>query len=116
MSAILWVIQITTSHSHGGSALGYQKIRGIIAQLKEQLGKKPPKKKKTDTGQSESGPSVEVRYLLVVPKGDSNNLQWRFPKGWNRICMKNDHRGDVYCLELPHPDEKLSEILWFASS
>jgi len=72
MSAILRVIQITTSRSYGGSALGYEKIRGIIAKLKEQLREK---KQKTDTGQSESRPSVEVRFLLVVRKRHSNNLR-----------------------------------------
>jgi hypothetical protein len=29
-SAVLWVIQITTSRIHGGSALGYQKVRNIV--------------------------------------------------------------------------------------
>ncbi len=98
-TAILWVIQITTSRSHGGSALGYQKIRGIIASLKERLGKQPPtKKKKPDTGKSV--PTVEVRYLLVVPTGKSGNFEWRFPKGWNDNCVRNDHRGKVYSLEV----------------
>ena len=109
MTAILWVIQITTSRSYGGSALGYEKIRRIIAKLKAQLWEK---KQKTDTGQSESHPSVEVRFLLVIRKGHSTNLQWVFQRDY----IRNDHRGDVYCLELPHPDEKLREILWLASS
>jgi len=108
LSAILWVIQITTSHSHsgdgGGSALGYRNIRAIIAKLKEQLGEQQLREKKTDLGvQSEcQGPSVQVRYLLVVPKGGSRNLKWCFPKGWNdENCVGDGRRGDVYCLELP---------------
>ena len=72
--------------------MGYEKIRGIIAKLKQQLREE---KQKTDTGQSESRPSVEVRFLLVVRKGHSNNLQWRFPKGWDEDYIRNDHRGDI---------------------
>ncbi|KAM6490116.1 hypothetical protein JOM56_014435 [Amanita muscaria] len=52
-SAILWVLQITTSRKHGGSAEGYQKIREIIAILKNELRGDPPlKKTKTAAGQA----------------------------------------------------------------
>lgn len=101
-SAILWILQMTTSRKHGGSAKGYQKIREIIAILKDELGENPPlKKSKTAAGQG--APLVQVRYLLVISKDDplSQNLQWDFPKGWSQNWKENDHRGKVYCLEVP---------------
>jgi hypothetical protein len=101
-SAILWVLQMTMSRKHGGSAKGYQKIREIIAILKNELREDPPlKKSKTAAGQA--APLVQVRYLLVVPKDEaqSQNLQWDFPKGWSQNWKRNDHRGEVYCLEVP---------------
>jgi len=99
-SAILWVLQMTTSRMHGGSAKGYQKIREIVTILKDELREDPPplKKSKKDT----PTPLVQVRYLLVVPKDKPQlELEWQFPKGWNKNCIKNDHRGNVYCLEIP---------------
>ena len=100
-SAILWVLQITTSRKHGGSKTGYQKIREIIAILKNELREDhPTKKSKTAAGQAT--PLVQVRYLLVVPKDEPRqSLQWDFPVGWNQSCTRNDHRGEVYCLEVP---------------
>ena len=101
-SAILWVLQMTTSRMHGGSAKGYQKIREIVTILKNELREDPPlKKSKTTAGQA--APLVQVRYLLVVPKDEpqSQNLQWDFPKGWSQNVTRNDHRGKVYCLEVP---------------
>jgi hypothetical protein len=106
-SAILWILQMTTSRRHGGSALGYQRIREIIAILKNKLqgdSENPlRKKRKTKREQVTPMPVVEVRYILVVPKDGSEfqNLQWQFPKGWNQNLQRNDHRGNVYCLELP---------------
>ena len=89
----------------GGSVVGYQKIRDIVASLKSQLSEAPPPKKtrKVAVGQSAraSEPLVQVRYLVVVPEGRSLNLQWHLPKGWSENCMENDHRGNVYCLEIP---------------
>jgi hypothetical protein len=104
-SAVLWVLQITTSRKHGGSAKGYQKIREIIAILKNELREDPPmKKSKTAAGRAVPlvQPLVQVRYLLVVPKGESQsqNLQWDFPKGWSQNWKRDDHRGEVYCLEV----------------
>jgi len=87
-SAILWILQITTS-KHGK---GYQKIREIIAILKDELRENPPlKRSKTAAGQA--APLVLVHYLLVVPKDEpqSWNLQWNFPKGWSENCTRNDH-------------------------
>ena len=100
-SAILWVLQMTSSRKHGGSAKGYQKIREIITILKNELREDPPlKKSKTTAGQA--APLVQVRYLLVVPKDEPRqSLQWDFPVGWNQSCTRNDHRGEVYCLEVP---------------
>jgi len=84
--------------------MGYLRIREIIAILKNKLWEGPPlKKSKTGAGQATPELFVQVRYLLVVPKDkpQSQNLQWKFPKGWSSNCKKNDHRGDVYCLEVP---------------
>ena len=100
-SAILWVLQITTSRKHGGSKTGYQKIREIIAILKNEL-REDPTLKKSKTAAGQDAPLVQVRYLLVVPKDEPRqNLQWDFPEGWNQSCTRNDHRGEVYCLEVP---------------
>ena len=105
--AVLWVLQMTTSRRHGGSAMGYGKIREIIAILKDELEKDPPRKKSNKMArrqQATSTPLVQVRYLLVVPKDDpqfQKNLQWQFPKGWSQNRKKNDHGGNVYCLEFP---------------
>ena len=102
-SAILRVLQVITSRTHGGSTEGYRKIREIVAILKDELREDPPlKKTKTAAGQVIPEPFVQVRYLLVNPKDDSQpqNLQWQFPKGWCQN-LKNDHRGKVYCLEVP---------------
>jgi hypothetical protein len=103
LSAILWILQMTMSRTHSGSTWGYQKIREIIAILKDELRKdSPQKRRKTAEGQA-TMPRVEVRFLLVVPKDESQsqNLQWQFPKGWNQNRNRNDHNGNVYCLEVP---------------
>ena len=103
-SAILWALQTTTSRLHGGSARGYLMIRNIIANLKSQLGGDLPPKKTTKVadGQISSTPHVRVCYLLVIPQGDhESRTQWDFPKGWNTNCVRHDHRGNVYCLEVP---------------
>lgn len=103
-SAILWVLHMTTSRRHGGTALGYRKIREIIAILKDKLWEDPPlKKRKRAHEQATPTPLVQVRYLLVVAKDESEpqNLQWQFPKGWNQNRKRNDYIGKVYCLEVP---------------
>ena len=102
--AILWILQMTTSRRHGGSALGYRKIREIIAILKNELRGDPPvKMRKTAHEQATPTPLVQVRYLLVVPEDESElqNFQWQFPKGWDQNRTRNDHRGKVYCLKVP---------------
>jgi hypothetical protein len=100
-SAILWVLQMTTLQKHGGSAKGYQKIREIIAILKNELQKDPPLKK-TKMAAGQAGPLVQVCYLLIIPKDEpqSQNLQWDFPKGWSQNWEKNDHHGKDYCLQV----------------
>ena len=101
-SAVLWIIQIMMSRSHGGSGAGYRNIRNIIAKLKDQLRHKPPPKRALKTAEgSVAAPSVEVRYLIVVPKGGKAGLEWKFPNGWCSLCTKHDHCGKTYCLELP---------------
>jgi len=102
--AVLWILQMTMSRTHEGSTLGYRQIREIIAILKDKLQEGPPlKRRKTAGGQATSTPLVEVRYLLVVPKDESQsqNLQWQFPKGWSQNRKRNDHSGNVYRLEVP---------------
>ena len=53
--------------------------------------------------QATSTPVVEVRYILIVPKDESElqNLQWQIPKGWNQKSQRNHHRGNVHCLGVP---------------
>ena len=102
--AILWILQVTTSRMHGGSTMGYQKIGEIITILKDELREDPPRKKSKVARQTTSTPLVRVRCLLVVPKDEpqSQNLwQWQFPKGWSQNRKRNDHSGEVYCLEVP---------------
>ncbi|KAF8513262.1 hypothetical protein BU17DRAFT_68876 [Hysterangium stoloniferum] len=111
-SAILWILQMTMSRSHGGSAVGYQAIRKIVATLKKQLQETPaPSQKKrkitkpeADNKQIVSEPLVEVRYLLISPRAQNDPVQptktWRFPNGWNENCKTYDHRGDAYWLEI----------------
>jgi len=102
-SAVLWILQITSSRLHGGSKAGYREVRKIVAILKEQLSQRRPRKRgKFAAGQIPLMSTVEVRYLLVVPKGDSQDLQWQFPKGWNESVSRDDHCGNIYCLEIPH--------------
>ena len=105
-STSLWVLQMTTSRMHGDSTKGYQKIRDIIMILKGKLQEDPPMKKtKTAAERAIPEPLIQVRYLFVVPKDNSQlqNLQWQFPKGWSQNWKKNDHRGKVYCLPVEVP-------------
>lgn len=88
---ILWVIQIMTSHAHRGSRAGYLKVCQIVKNLKKQIWDSPPPKKarKANISQSVPTPSVEVRYLLIVPKGDDiQGLRWSFPAGWTQGCTR----------------------------
>lgn len=101
----VWILQITTSRSHGGSAAGYRAIRKIVSNLKDQLQEVPPPRKTTKTGamQAASMPHVGVRYLLIAPraKGDpAPPMKWKFPKGWDKDCQRHDHRGEAYWLEI----------------
>ena len=111
-SADLWVLQMTTSRLYGGSARGYREIRSIIAKLKASLKKQAPRQKsrKMAAGQSAPEVTVHVRYLLVVPKGNFDRAarQWAFPLGWDENWTRNDHRGEVYCLELPVSVEEIA--------
>jgi hypothetical protein len=106
-SAVLWVFQVPKSPWHdGGSAVGHQTIRNIIATIKRQLlevpsGLSPRKARKVPGRRAASNPVVIVRYLLVVPEGESKDVAWHFPKGWNEDCKIIDHREEVYCLEIP---------------
>jgi hypothetical protein len=102
-SAVLWVLQVTKPSWHGGSAVGYQRIRNIIANIKRQLleDPSPSKARRVPARRAAATPVVHVRYLLVVPEGDSKDVAWHFPNGWNENWKINDHRGKVYCLEMP---------------
>jgi hypothetical protein len=104
-SATLWIFQVIKSQRHRGSAKSYLHIRKLISILKSQLKEEQPPSKtaKTTLGQSASKSVVNVRYILVVPtrKGGHETPEWQFPAGWNEGWRYNDHRGKVYCLEIP---------------
>ena len=86
------------------SAKGYEKICEIVKILKEELRKKvPTKRAKSREGDAASTPLVHVRYVLVVAKGESEPVKWKFPEGWNENRKQNDHCGPVYCMEVPIP-------------
>ena len=108
-SADLWVLQMTTSPLHGGSARGYRAIRRIVAELKAMLNQEAPKEKskKRTPGQSVSEAVVHVHYILVIPKGERDR-QWAFPIGWNENCTRNDHRGSVYYLQVAVSVEEIA--------
>jgi hypothetical protein len=101
-SATLWIMQMTKSQLHRGSAKCYLYVRSLIGILKNQLKEQRPPRKRTKVtpGQTSSKPVVNVRYVLVVPKDEPGNQEWQFPAGWNEACKTNDHRGDVYRLEI----------------
>jgi len=86
-----------------GAGAGYREVRDIVRGLKTQMRDEAPpaKARKTVDGKGAAAPSVEVRYLLVVPKGGDEGLEWTYPKGWKDCCQRDDHRGKTYCLELP---------------
>ena len=86
--------------------MGYLRIRKIVTLIKRQFledpsGPSPRKAGRVLGMRAASEPVVHVRYLLVVPEGDSKDVAWQFPKGWNENCKIIDHRGEVYCLEIP---------------
>ena len=66
-SAVLWVLQMTTSPSHEDSPLGYQVIRKIVAALKKQILDTPPPRKVQKTGDNRTALGSVVRYILVTP-------------------------------------------------
>ena len=102
-SATLWIFQVTKSQLHRGSAKGYLYVRTLISILKNQLKENQPPSKtaKMTLGKTPSTPVVNVRYVLVVPKdGSGTSWEWQFPAGWDEDCTTNDHRGNVYCLEI----------------
>jgi len=76
-----------------------QKIFDIVARLKEQL-LDPPLEMiaKVPACQTAPGPRVEVHYVLVVPEGVSQNMQWHFPKGRSENQKGDDHRSNTSLL------------------
>jgi hypothetical protein len=103
-SATLWIFQVTKSQLHRGSAKGYLHVRKLILILKNQLTEEEPpfKTTKVTSKQSPSEPVVNVCYVIVVLKveGGLENWAWQLPAGWDERCTYNDHRGNVYCLEI----------------
>jgi len=96
---------MSSFQTQGDSALGYQVIRKIVAALKKQILDTPPPRKAQKAGvkRTASGSVVEVRYILVTPRANDDPVQekkWRPPDGCNDNCKINDHRGDVYWLDL----------------
>ncbi|KIJ34813.1 hypothetical protein M422DRAFT_34915 [Sphaerobolus stellatus SS14] len=105
MELILWVFQISTSPTHGGSREGYVSIRRIIKSLKSSFGTievkdgdgKIIKMQKREI-------KITVNYVYVTPKEEGHTqYQWRCPGGWNKHARLHDHRGDFYCLRMPIP-------------
>jgi len=97
---------MATSPAYRGSGIGYQKVRQIIEKLKTKMradqDQPPPANIMRGVGHaSASEPLVEVRYILVVPKGGNQPFTWDFPAGWMEDCERHDHRGDIYRLEFP---------------
>ncbi|KIM41036.1 hypothetical protein M413DRAFT_158284 [Hebeloma cylindrosporum] len=102
--AVLWILQISTSRRHCGSSLGYLKIREITEILKDELKEDHPRNKNRAAHvQATPTPSVQVRYLVVVPthgpwRGPSQDLQWQFPQGWRQSKEWNNHGDNDYYL------------------
>ncbi|KIJ23241.1 hypothetical protein M422DRAFT_39715 [Sphaerobolus stellatus SS14] len=107
MELILWVFQISTSPTHGGSREGYVSIRRIIKSLKssfETIEVKDGDGKIIKMQKREI--KITVNYVYVTPReGDHTQYQWRCPGGWNKHARFYDHRGDFYCLRMPIPAE-----------
>jgi len=68
-SAVLWVLQVPKSPWYGDSAVGYQRIRKIVASIKRQL-LAYPSPRKVPGRWAASNPVVHVCYL---PEGDSKD-------------------------------------------
>jgi hypothetical protein len=85
--------------------VGNQEFFDVVARLKEQLLEDPPPEKVTKVAASQTAPGthVQVRCLLVVPEGESQNMQWHFPKGRSENWKGDDHRSNVpaSCLKIP---------------
>ena len=64
-------------------------VRNIMRKIKEVL---------VRAGHSE-GVAITVRYVLVRPSSE-RDVSWAFPKGWDENHIRNDHRGDVYVLDI----------------
>ncbi|KIJ55363.1 hypothetical protein M422DRAFT_151745, partial [Sphaerobolus stellatus SS14] len=99
MELILWVFQISTSPTHGGSREGYVSIRRIIRSLKSSFGTIEVK-----DGDGKREIKITVNYVYVTPREEGHTqYQWRCPGGWNKHARLHDHRGDFYCLRMPIP-------------
>jgi len=85
-TTVISVFQITASPRHKGSGKGYPFIRKIMTRVREHF-----KNFKI---------TVKVVYFLVCPD-DGFPHQWQMPIGWNDTVIKNDHRGDVFCILVP---------------
>jgi hypothetical protein len=80
--AVVWIIQMTLSETHGGSEQGYQMIRLIktkVQEAMETIHTKQQKRRKAN--------NVKLNYVLVSPDPG----QWKLPKkNWQ------SYKGGVY--------------------
>jgi hypothetical protein len=88
--AVVWIIQMTLSETHGGSEQGYQMIRLIktkVQEAMETIHTKQQKRRKAN--------NVKLNYVLVSPDPG----QWKLPKkNWQ------SYKGGVYyqCVDHRH--------------
>lgn len=108
-SGELWLLQMTTSDVHKGSAKGYLVVRQIIRRIQEILivqMRQDPDDAQPAKKQRKEPPVVKVHYVLVRSTGqlvqeEPTLSKWVLPNGWHINTQQVDHRGDGYLLEFP---------------
>ena len=91
LPVVISVFQITISSEHRGSAKGYPSIHKIMARVRE-LSK--------SVGRG-SDVKIKVKYFLVCPE-DGSRYRWRMPDGWKEGPKHYNHRGEAFCIRVPH--------------
>ena len=86
-NAVVWVLQMTLSTTHGGSSDGYSIIRLIKKKVQEAMGNDAKQRKRNN---------VTVKYVLVNPDGG----EWTLPEKNRRSCQ-----GAVYYQRVNYRDE-----------
>ncbi|KAJ3510035.1 hypothetical protein NLJ89_g4900 [Agrocybe chaxingu] len=87
---VLWIFQITIAIIHKGSREGYSSVRRVMQTLLASA--------KDDNKVA----TFEVQYVLICPQ-ETKKTSWQLPVGWNDNAKTFDHRGKVYCLQVPIP-------------